>query len=48
MTSRHEGMNVDDHVSASVRNVLVTGGTSGLGRAIATGYAASGHDVIIG
>jgi NAD(P)-dependent dehydrogenase (short-subunit alcohol dehydrogenase family) len=40
-------MNVDDHVSASVRNVLVTGGTSGLGRAIATGYAASGHDVII-
>lgn len=29
------------------RVVLVTGGTSGLGRSIAAGYAAAGHDVLI-
>jgi NAD(P)-dependent dehydrogenase (short-subunit alcohol dehydrogenase family) len=29
------------------RNILVTGGTSGLGRVIATGFAAAGQDVMI-
>jgi len=32
---------------ADKRRVLVTGGTSGLGRVIATGFAAAGDDVII-
>lgn len=36
-----------DAVLAEKRNVLVTGGTSGLGRVIATGFAAIGCDVII-
>ncbi len=32
---------------AAVRTILVTGGTSGLGRVIATGFAAAGHRVMI-
>ena len=32
---------------AEKRKVLVTGGTSGLGRVIATGFAAAGDDIII-
>ena len=32
---------------AEKRKVLVTGGTSGLGRVIAAGFAAAGDDIII-
>jgi hypothetical protein len=43
---RFEEINLTMARRAEKRKVLVTGGTSGLGRVIATGFAAAGDDIM--